>query len=350
MTPRSFIVFSVITVLMVAAAAASIANRPEATVIPRDRDYVFAGLDEKLNQTHSIEIQQADRKFTVHRVPGGWGIAELNDYPANFENVKTLLVELAQLRYLEPKTADPTRFERLDLRDVSAEGAKSKKVTVRDKDGNVLAEGLIGKRNADLFGTGRGGTYMRVASKDESWLVEGAVTLGEGPQEWVSKKIVDIKSERMKRLEIDSPKGDEVVVARSEAKDEDFKLENIPEGKRQRGQWETNQMPKAFEDLTLIDLRRADEVKFGDESTYKGEFVTFDGLVLQTKAAKLGKKYWLMLSASTTDAAEDAAKKQAADINSRLKGYAYEIKEEVGKKLTCEQVNLLEGAGVNACA
>ena len=350
MTPKSFIIFSAVTVAMVIAAAASIANRPAATIIPRDRPYVFAGLDAKLNDADSIEIQFADRKFTVHRVAGGWGIVELKDYPAKFDNVKTLLVELSQLRYLEPKTADPARFERLELRDVTTKGAKSRKVTVRDKDGNVLAEGLIGKRNADLFGTGRGGTYMRIADKDSTWLVEGAVTLGDGPQDWVSKKIVDIKSDRMKRLEIQSPTGGKVVVSRNEPKDKDFKLEGIPTGKRQRGQWETNQMPKAFEDLSLIDLKRADEVNFGEAKTYKGAFVTFDGLMVQTEAAKIGKKYWVKFSATTTGSAAEQAKKQASDINDRLGGYAYEIKEEVGKKLACEHVNLLEGAGVNACA
>ena len=350
MTPRSFIIFSSVTVLLVVAAAVAIANRPASTIIPRDRPYVFQGLDAKLNDAHSIEIQTADRKFTVHRIAGGWGIAELNDYPAKFENVKTLLVELSQLRYLEPKTADPTRFDRLELRDVSVKGAKSKQVTVRDKDGNVLAQGLVGKRNADLFGTGRGGTYMRIAGKDESWLIEGAVTLGEGTADWVSRNILDIKSEKMKRLAIRSPKGGNVVVSRKEATDKDFTLEEIPAGKRQRGQWETNQMPKAFEELALIDLMRADQVKFGDDATYKGQFATFDGLVVQTETAKLDKKYWLRLSASTTDAATEEAKKQAADINARLKGFAYEVKEEVGKKLTCEHQNLLEGAGINACA
>src|SRR5690606_1995224 len=198
-------------------------------------------------------IQMAERKFTVHRVPGGWGIAELNGYSANFENVKTLLVEMAQLRYLEPKTADPDRFERLELRDVSEKGAKSRKVAVRDQNGNVLAEGLVGKRNADLFGTGRGGTYMRIAGKPESWLVEGSVTLGEGPADWVSKKLLDIKADKVKSLEISSPAGGKVVVSRKEPTDKDFALADIPEGKKQRGQWETNQMPTVFEDLTLID-------------------------------------------------------------------------------------------------
>jgi hypothetical protein len=350
MTPRSFIIFSSITAVLVVAAAVSIANRPAATMIPRDRPYVFEGLDAKLNDAQSIEIQNADRKFTVHRVPGGWGIAELNDYPANFENVKTLLVELSQLRYLEPKTSDPARFDRLELRDVSEEGAKSRKVTVRDEVGNVVAQGLIGKRNADLFGTGRGGTYMRIAGKPESWLIEGSVTLGEGPADWVSKKVLDVKAATMKRLEITSPKGGKVIVSRKAPTDKDFTLEDIPDGKRQRGQWETNQMPTAFEGLALIDLRRADEVAFADDATYKGRFTTFDGLVIQTEATKLGKKYWVRLSASAGEGSSEGASKQASDINARLRGFAYEIKEDVGKKLTCEHQNLLEGAGINACA
>ena len=140
-----------------------------------------------------------------------------------------------------------------------------------------------------------------------------------------------------------------MAVSRGTVKDKDFKLEDIPAGKRQRGQWETNQMPKAFEGLTLIDLKRADEVDFG-AGTYKGSFTTFDGLVIQSEAAKVGKKYWVRLSASTTDEADETTKKRAKGINDQHVGYVYEIKEEVGKKLACEHVNLLEGAGIKACA
>jgi len=350
MTPRTFIALSVVTAITVAAAAVSVANRPSATYIPKDRPYVFAGLDEKLNDTFSIAIRNADRQFTVRRAKDGWGIEELNDYPAKFDNVKTLLVQLAQLRYLEPKTADPERFGRLELRDVTVKGSKASKVTVKDKEGRVLAEGLIGKRNADLFGTGRGGTYMRIAGKTESWLIEGSATLGDGPADWVSRRIVDIKSDVVKRLEITSPSKGKVVVDRNAPTDKDFKLHDLPAGKNQRGQWETNQMPKAFEALDLVDLKRADEVKFGDGATYMGQFETFDGLLINTEAAQVGKKYWVRLSASTTGGAGDDARKQAAAINARHKGYVYEVKEEVGKKLACDHKNLLDGAGTNACA
>jgi len=56
------------------------------------------------------------------------------------------------------------------------------------------------------------------------------------------------------------------------------------------------------------------------------------------------------LSASTTEDADETTKKRVQSINDRLVGYVYEIKEEVGKKLICDHVNLLEGAGVKACA
>jgi hypothetical protein len=349
MTPKNLLVFSSVTVVLVVAAAVSVANRPTATVIPKDRPFVFEGLGERLNDAFSVEIQTADRKFTIQRVDDGWGIAELKGYPANFDKVKTVLVEMSQLRYLEPKTGDPARFERLDLRDVTAKGAKSKKVTVKDKSGKPLAEGLIGKRNEDLFGTGKGGVYMRIAGKEESWLIEGIVSTGTGAADWVSKKVLDISGGAMKRLQIDSPKGGHVAVSRKAATDKNFTLEDIPAGKRQRGEWETNQMPKAFENLTLIDLKRADEVKF-PEGAYKGSFTTFDGLVVKSEAAKVGKKYWVRLSAATTDEADETTKKRAKSINDRLVGYVYEVKEEVGKKLACEHVNLLEGAGIKACA
>jgi hypothetical protein len=108
-------------------------------------------------------------------------------------------------------------------------------------------------------------------------------------------------------------------------------------------------MPKAFEGLQLIDLKRADEVDFGS-GTYKGQWHTFDGLIIQSEAAKIGKKYWVRLSATAGENADEITKKRAASISARHKGFVYEIKEEVGKKLACEHINLLEGAGIKACA
>ena len=77
MTPKSLLVFSLVTLVLVVAAAVSVANRPAATVIPKDRPFVFEGLGEQLNNAFSVEIQTAERKFTIQRVANGWGIADL---------------------------------------------------------------------------------------------------------------------------------------------------------------------------------------------------------------------------------------------------------------------------------
>ena len=81
MTPKSFFAFSAVTAALVVGAAMAVANRPAATIIPKDRPFVFAGLDAKLNDVSAIEIQDATRRYSVKRVGDGWGIGELNGYP-----------------------------------------------------------------------------------------------------------------------------------------------------------------------------------------------------------------------------------------------------------------------------
>lgn len=351
MTPRTLTVFAAITVVTVAAAAWAVTQRPAPVRIPTDRELVFPKLGPALNDVAALEVRMAGRTFTARRDGERWGIAELKDYPVQFDKVKTVLVELSQLRFLEAKTSDPERYDRLELRDVTAKDAKSKHVTVRGAGNATLAEGLIGKRNANLFGTGRGGTYLRVGGDKQTWLAEGIVSLGDGPADWISKKIVDLKAADMQKLVIMSPKGGGVVIHRAKKDDKDFTLDDIPPGKKQRGQWETNQMPTALEKLELMDVRLAEEVPFPD-GPYKGEFTTFDGLVLKTEAAKVGKKYWARFSASAealTGEGADKAKEFVQEFNTRVGGYVYEIPEAAGKKLACEHRNLLDDAGANAC-
>jgi len=352
MTVRSFVLYSIITAILVVAAIFAISSRPANTMIARDRALIFPGVDSKLNDVVSFKIRSANRAYTIKRTSNGWGVAELKGYGADFNKVKTVLVELSQLKFLEAKTSDPERYDRLNLRDVSVKGAKSLEITVRDKDGKVLASGLIGRQNEDLFGSGRGGTYMRISDNKQTWLVEGTVTTGDGPADWVNKNIVDIKRPRIKRFVVQGPSGGLTVVSRAQAKKKDFRLADIPTGKRQRGQWETNEMAKVLDKLELLDLKRADEITMPKKDLYKATVETFEGLIIHSKAIKKGKKYWASFSASLDATAVDTkTMKDAANIfNKRHNGFVYEIKEKTGKKLTCDHVNLLEGAGLKACA
>ena len=354
MTHRSFIIFSFFTIVFVIAAIISVANRPASTLIASDRALVFPGVDEKLNKISSFEIRSAKRKYTVKRIQSGWGIAELSNYKVNFDKVKTVLVQLSQLKFLEAKTSDSARYERLNLQKVTAKGSTSKRVIVKLKDGKVLASGLIGKRNEDLFGTGKGGTYIRVGHNKQSWLVEGIVELGNGPVDWIDKTILDIPRASVKRIVIKSPTGGFVKISRPIASQKDFKLANIPKGKNQRGQWETNEMAKVIEKLELLDLDRKENLKFSPEKIYTATIYMFGGLLIHAEALKRNKKkYWATFSASVDESTvvnAEKTKETVRKFNFRHKNFWYEVNESTGKKLACDHINLLEGAGIKACA
>ena len=99
----------------------------------------------------------------------------------------------------------------------------------------------------------------------------------------------------------------------------------------------------------LKDIRLAEDLPFR-EAAYLGKIITFQGLLIKTRALKKKKKYWVNISAEALPNASDEIKERARDIANGLSKYAFEINEKAGKKLTCDQSNLLEGAGVNACA
>lgn len=352
MTPKSFIALALVTVVMAGAAVAAVVTRPAPVSIPADRELVFPAIEASLNEVSELDINAAGRSFTLQRKGDRWVVASVGDYPARFERVRATLIQLSELRFLEAKTANEDRYARLQVEPVTAPDAQSTEITVRDDAGNVLGRGIIGKRVATLFGAGRGGTYLRLHGEQRSWLAEGTVDLGSGPADWVSRSILDVKGDRMKRLTVRAPDGGIVTVQRAAADEEDFTLEDIPEGTRQRGQWETNQMPRALENLRLVDLQTEDAVEFRD-GVHVAEFETFDGLVIRSEAAVIDRRFWARFSASAENASgenADEVRERAKEINARVKGFVYEIEESPGKKLTCDHVNLLEGAGIDACA
>ncbi len=356
MTPKSFIILAGAAAVMVIAAIIAIGAQTAPVTIPTGRALAFPDVEPNLNSIAVIEIQTAKRKFAIRNAGANWVVADVGNYPVGFEKVKTALVDISNLRLLEAKTADKSRYERLEVQDVTAKGAKSKRITLLDGEGKVLASGIIGKRNARLFGIDKGGTYLRKGDDAQSWLAEGIVRLGVGPADWVSKDVIDLSGDEIKSMTVTEPSGKTLRVHRAAAADKDYKLEKLPPGKPQRGQWETNQMPRALEDLKLEDFNVADRVKFPD-GAYVAEFMTFDGLIVRTEAAVLGgkgkKEYWARFSVSAAGAVGanvDALRKRAAAINARVKGFVYKVPEKSGKILTCKLVNMLEGAGINACA
>jgi hypothetical protein len=345
MNRTSFSVLAGVTVVLVAGAIYAVASQPSLTTIPRDRERAFPTMAAKLNDAAKIAIVSNKAQFTIAKTDKGWGIAEKSNYPVAFEKVKSLLVGLAELKLLEGKTSDPARYARLEVENPDGVDAKSRRIEVKTADDQVLASGVIGKRNPNLFGEGGGGTYLRRGNDPQAWLAEGEVTIGAAPNDWLVRDIVNVSEEDVRRAVIRQPDGAQVVIHRGEKKQKDLTVDGVPAG-RQVKQSDANGLAGGLWRLTFEDVKPASEVAF-PEKLNTADYETFDGLRIHVDMTTVGKTVWGRFSASAEGAEGDDKKKEevaklAAEINARTTGWVYELSAGEGERLTTKMEDILE--------
>lgn len=348
MQPKAVAIFGAATAVMVVAAVYAVLEQRSPSSISADREPAFPGLIEKVNDIAEIKVQSATDSFTIKRSPKGWGLAEKGGYPVSFEKVKGAIVGLANLKLLEAKTNNPARYERLEVRDPATKEAKSRRVVLSDSTGKAVAEGIIGRRNASLFGDAGGGTYLRRNKEELSWLAEGTVEIGATPNDWMIRDIVNIDAEAVKRVVIRQADGAELVIHKSEKKQDKFVVDNIPAGKKLKSDNEGKEVAGGLWRLTLEDVKPASEKKL-PSVVHKATFATFGGLKVEVQVGIDGEDYWGRFSASAADAtgdekAKEEVVKKAKEINERTKGWHYRLSVGEGERLTTKLKDLLEDA------
>ncbi|MGE0748421.1 MAG: DUF4340 domain-containing protein [Rhodospirillales bacterium] len=364
MKSRTFYGLAAVTAVAVVAAVVSVSNQRAPTRIPADRPAAFPDLAAKVNDVAAIEVRAGKDKFTVRREGERWGLVEKGGYPVPFEKVKGAIVGLANLKLLEPKTSDPERYARLQLEDPAKDDAKSRQIVLKDASGKDIAGAVIGKKNANLFGSTRGGTYLRRGGDPASWLAEGEVEIGATPNDWIEREIADIAQEKIADVTVAHPGGETLHLHKPSAEAKTYGVDNIPEGRKLKSDSEPNTVAGALWRLRLEDVKPASQVTLPADhvvATYK----TFDGLQVKVDMAKIGEEYWAVFEATPPaaappkpaadakpeDAKKDEAKKDeaaadpaklAADLNARVKGWAYRLSSYDAEKIVKKVADLLE--------
>src|SRR5512143_1459693 len=166
---------------------------------------MFANLDPKtINSAASLTVTAKSKSFTVYQKDGAWVVKEMSDYPADTALVRKALFSLTELRPYEAKTRDPKRLAKLELEDPKGKDAQSKQLTVKDKDGKVLADVIFGKANTTNVILGKEMVYVRKAGSDQAWLAEGDPSLKPEALDWIQRSVIDVKVDRIKDVEPNS--------------------------------------------------------------------------------------------------------------------------------------------------
>ena len=344
MKPRSFLVLAGLTVLAVIAAILVVIDQPALTTLTKGDESAFEVLTERVNDAAELAVRSNEATFSIVKTDTGWGMKDRAEYPVHFDKVKTALVGLSELKLLEAKTSDPSRYKRLEVEEPDTEEAQSVRFEIKDAAGKSMASGLVGRLNPNLFGEGGGGTYLRRGKEEQSWLAAGEVSLGKTRNDWMVRDIVDIAAEKVRRAVIRQPEGAEIVVTQEKPDSREYKLEGIPEGRKLKDSGEAKNLAGGLWRLTFEDVKPAADIKFPPKPNVS-VYETFDGLKVHIEMTTVDDVVWGRFSATAKGASGEKAedvRKKAAEITERAKGWVYELSAGEGERLTTKIEDILE--------
>ena len=322
MNQKTILILAVATLAVGGAAALKLAQ-DAASVAPKAPDEaLLKGLATSINEASSVTFEKHGASYTIARNEGGgWGLSEKNGYPVDNGAIRQTLLALADLQPLEPKTDNPERYAKLGLDEPENDGSTATRVTIKDKSGKELARVLVGKQAEGHGGLPSGNAYVRRGGEKQCWLAKGDPALKEKDVDWLDKKILEVKRDRVRAVDISHPDGERVHVERAKPEDVNFELANIPEGQELSYPSAPGSIAGALEYLNLEDVLPADKIDFTKDAGATSEFRTFDGLKVTVQVKEEGDKCYARFSAaydapaavSPAPAPAEAEKKEGAD-------------------------------------
>ena len=306
------------------------AEPPPSSTIP----LAFPNLAARLATAGAIEVRRHDGTLLVKREgPDRWVLPVKSDYPVRPERVRELLVGLTELRFTEPRTANPEMLERLGVDDPTRPGSTASLLRVLDAQGAPIVELVIGRRRMRMQGNVPETVYVRRPNEAQTWLAEGRLPLDGDPNLWIDRDLTNIARERVRSLRV--TRENEVTLLLRRGPDGDAPLLVIePAETPALDEISLDEAARAFEFLTLLDVKRAADIP-GDKLG-EGRFELTDNLSITVTAHRDGDALWVLLAAGGDE--------EAARFNARWRGFAYQVGAWKEKAFVPRLVDLLKQA------
>ena len=276
---------------------------------------VLPGLTAALNEVTEVRLSGAGGAHTtIDKGAQRWIVRE-RGYPADTGKLRKLLIDLGNLESVARKTRVARNYPILGVQNVTSPNAGGARIDVVTPARNWS---LIVGHSAD-----GNDCYVRVVDHKQSLLASPLVRVDVKSAQWLAPVIVDLKPSRVSRIEERPGRGPGFVVFRARAGQSDFTVDGIPRGRRLKSPDAADDMAGALSNLTLSDVREATPPP-KDTRLSHAVFKTFGGLEVDVEGYQAGKggKHFIEV---TSRASAPKAGPEAARINARVHGWAYQI-------------------------
>ena len=313
MNTRSLYILAGVTAAVAALAAVTLRHGESSVKGAPAAGKLFPSLAASINDAATLELKKKDGVTTLSRSTEGWGLVEKSGYPVDMAAVRKTLIALTELSANEARTEDPKLYSKLGVEDPDAEASTSTLVTVKDEGGQELASVIVGKEHASRSFSGGRQVYVRKPGEAQSWLATGDLSLKESGADWLDKKILEVKRERVRSVEIRHADGEVLVVDRDKPETKDFTLHEVPEGKELTYPSAPTSVADALGYLNLEDVLPADGMDMKEGTSATSKFSCFDGLTVTVTTKTVGEKTYARFEASYEKPPESAGPPAPAD-------------------------------------
>lgn len=350
---NSFTVLLILTIVMVIFMLITL-QRPSTN--SDDYDLLYPDLFAELSNVDQVKFAAVGQEsFTLDKIGSDWFVAERWNYLADFNKVKRALIDISEAQILEQKTSDPEYYSLLGVNDIAEGDATSRQVTLLS-DGKVVADLIVGNQRETNSTSGPSQYHVRKAGDAESWLVQGYLQLNPVILNWVQGEIFHVARERVQQVTISQPNGDVAVIQNIGEKNK-FGVPNMPAGTSFKYPQLGYDIAGTIHELQLEDMQPIADFSRGDVDVVKAEFITFDGLKINSETSFIDGQYFATFKASfdpnivqpapeevqAADGLKTAGQVQAEveAINKKVSPWAYRLAGFVGTNLMRAEADII---------
>lgn len=356
MNPK-LIISLVLGAAVTMAAAMVLTRRNVAATAPAKLEgLILPELKDRVNDVAAIRVQfgSSDKGLMeLTRAGNDWVLANRASYPAKFDRVKSLLVQMAELSKDQELTSKPENYARLGVQEPSQwkepvvdpsgqtatppEGVAPTQVTLKDAKGGEIASLIVG----DVKWGTVPQSYVRRPTEARAWRASGRVEAPRSMTELIELEFVKVPQARVKSAVVTLASGGVVEAKKTAPADASFVLQNVPEGRKARA-GSADSLGGVLASVSLEDVAAIDSIDFAGKegsNVVKAatlEVRTFDGLVLIAELADREGQTWSKWSAAIDESVTvpegatglskpEEVKAEVAKLNEKFSRFAFAI-------------------------
>lgn len=354
----------ILIVLTVVIAVVAVVVREDRGSVAGAGEPLFPALLEHVNEVTTVVGVGRGETFTLVREGDRWLVSEKNNYPANQEEARKLVLGVARLSRIEPKTSNPDLYEKIGLDDINAESGNAVQYSFKNGAGESLADIIIGNSRLGRVDPQESEYFVREPVMAQTWLVQGKLSDAVGAIEWLDDKILKVERDRVRQVTVTHPDGATVTVSKKKPSQQTFNLVGVAEGEETESKFKLNDLGRSLASLDLEDVVQASEVSLPDDAL-EVEMTTFDGLRAVLRSTKDGDRTlaWVVASfdesliapeflpggeqadgESTHLLSAAAAREEVARLNRDLPNWVYVVPNYRAKYMSVTKEDLMKGA------